>query len=224
MRGVILAMAAVCGLGAASYGLSRARAATVDTFDFTQVGWDYASNFGGPITAGAPDPGGLLTGSFTGTVEASGLIELSDLTAFSAVYTDTANPGGFEFQDLSTTTLFSYDTVGSASSLDIAGFFNFAEICVGGTVPFDANCTSNFLFAYTPGTNGAVFAPTLVIPVVVTSDRPTITLVSSVTTAPSSTVPEPPSSILLLTALAGMLGLTGWTTRRRHAAIEAVSS
>ena len=41
MRNFVLASVTVIGLGAASLGLPGARAATVDTFNFSQAGWAY---------------------------------------------------------------------------------------------------------------------------------------------------------------------------------------
>ena len=91
----VLGMAAICVLGMAIGGAFPSRAATIDTFDFTQVGWVQVASFiGGTVTGSVPDPGGILSGSFTGTVEPSGLIELGDLTSFSDTYFNSASPGG----------------------------------------------------------------------------------------------------------------------------------
>jgi hypothetical protein len=176
MRNVVLATAIVCGL-VANFGVSGASAAVIDTFDFTQVGWTLASIFDATVsTSGSPDPGGVLTGSFTGTVEPSGLIELSDLTAFTETYTDTADPGGVVSQNLTDTTLFSYNTAGGASSLDIAGEIA-PGVCVGASVSLDSNCTANFVISYTPGIDGAAYLGNGGLPKFVTSDQPTLTLV-----------------------------------------------
>lgn len=76
-------------------GLVPARAAVIDTFSFSNLsGW---SEFGAEFS-----------GRFTGTVEASGFIELSDLSAFHIIGTSNS---------LSNLTFFSYDTVVGASSL-----------------------------------------------------------------------------------------------------------
>ena len=220
MRKLAPAMAAVCILGMANGGPFPGRAATIDTFDFTQVGWiEVASFLGGTVSGSVPDPGGILSGSFTGTVEPSGLIELGDLTSFSDTYFDLANPGGIGLNSLFNLSLFSYNTTGGASSLDIAGSFGqlFAA-CVGAAVPLDGFCTSNFQLFYPPGTNGAIVVLARS-PVEFTSNRPVITLVSSVTTPPA--VPEPSTVSMLMTFLAGWLGVAGWTARRRHAAADA---
>jgi hypothetical protein len=219
MRTFVLASAAVIGLGAASFGLAGARAATVDTFNFSQAGWAYPVLVDGTETLGTPRPSALLTGAFTGTVEPSGLIELGDLTAFSDLFT--GGGGDIEAaQDLATTTLFSYNTQGGASSLDIAGPpapEAASATCVGAAVPFDGNCNYSFGISFAPGIDGAVFigGGTLI---AVTMDQPIITLVSSVTTPPTEPVPEPPSSVLFLTGLVVMLGVTRGTRRFRDTA------
>ena len=92
----------------------------IDTFSFSSLnGWSrVGTNF---------------SGSFTGTVEASALIELSDLIAFhlSGNIEDFGFAGG-----LSNLTLFSYDTKGGASSL---GFIETA-VCVGAPSVLSLTC------------------------------------------------------------------------------------
>ena len=221
MRNFVLASVAVIGLGAGSLALSGARAATVDTFNFSQAGWAYANLVDGTEYLGIPRPTALLTGSFTGTVEPSGLIELGDLTAFSDLFT--GGGGDIEAaQDLATTTLFSYNTEGGASSLDIAGPSApeaASATCVGAAAPFDGNCNYSFQISFAPGIDGAVFMDggTLI---AVTTDQPIVTLVSSVTTPPTEPVPEPPSSVLFLTGLVVMLGVTRGTRRFRDTAVD----
>jgi hypothetical protein len=82
----------------------RTYAVTLDTFNFTQGGYQ---------------SGGTLTGTFTGIVEPSGLIEAKDLTNFFAVFT----PGPFEYELIVPLPsgggpFFSYDVNGGNSSLD----------------------------------------------------------------------------------------------------------
>ena len=92
-RGAATGIAVALGaLGLATVVINSAAAATVDTFGFSQVGWTtYLAN--DPTTT--PDPGGRLEGTFIGTVEPSGLIQLNDLNSFTALYVDFAAPGGF---------------------------------------------------------------------------------------------------------------------------------
>lgn len=61
------------------FGPSGAHAATVDTFDFSVGGWASPLSDDGTYQLGDPIPSAVLTGSFTGTVEPSGFIELGDL-------------------------------------------------------------------------------------------------------------------------------------------------
>lgn len=69
-------------IGAAVFAMAAgARASTVDTFSFFQGGW------GGDA---------VLAGSFTGTVEADGYIEQSDLSAFYAVFSAPEIADGLE--------------------------------------------------------------------------------------------------------------------------------
>jgi hypothetical protein len=78
--------------------VTAASAAVIDTFSFSAPsGWN-AQVIG-------------FSGSFTGSVEASGRIELSDLSAFQII-----GRGLFGVNSLSNLTFFSYDT-GGASSL-----------------------------------------------------------------------------------------------------------
>ena len=69
-------------------GTQSARATTVDTFAFTQGNWFSAFLVDQTVIPEVSIAGGILTGSFTGKVEPDGLIELSDLTSFSATYSD----------------------------------------------------------------------------------------------------------------------------------------
>jgi hypothetical protein len=150
-------------------------------------------------TAGTPRPDLALTGTFTGTVEADGTIQLTDLTAFQEVFAT----GGFVtgVVPLADLTLFSFNTNGGASSLDTAGSpANPINICQGGAVPFDPQCTSNFTVFYPAGTfavaeqNGT--------PVAIAESQPVVTLITSVTTNPpqvGATAPEP--RLCLITGL-----------------------
>jgi hypothetical protein len=95
------------------------RAATIDTYDITQDGYT-VDGFSG-----------VLTGSFTGAVEADGLIKLADL--FSANVQVQVNllppplPGGFSLSDIS---LFSFNTNGGSGTFDL--IVPDGSLCVGG--------------------------------------------------------------------------------------------
>ncbi len=170
-------------------------AATVDTFDFTQTAWNTFTPGAGTL----PDSQGLLSGSFTGAVEPDGFIEQGDLTAFSAVYAPGGGPGFVPLR-LDQLTLFSFDTAGGVSSLDFAGSPNI-QFCSGAAATLDANCTADFGSTYPVGTDAVAYYTQLF----VSASFPTLTLISSITTNPSSSVPEPASLALLG---AGLLGVS----------------
>src|SRR5579863_1085915 len=99
----------------AAYPPSHAGASTVETFSFTQGGY----------------PAGTLTGTFTGTLELDGSIQLADLTAFSTSYAvNLGPPQGMEIDSYSLPDLklFSFmpGTNGPNSTLDF-----FAGITTG---------------------------------------------------------------------------------------------
>ena len=163
-------------------GLVPARAAVIDTFSFSNLsGWDtFDTEF---------------SGSFTGTVEASGLIELSDLSAFhvSGLFRGV----NFSPNSLSNLTFFSYDTGAGASSLGFIAITNFA---VRTGAPSVLSLTCN------PGGNNPVSALAAIVFVDVqvgsTPDLTTVTLVSSV-------VPETSTWAMMLLGFAA-LGYAGY--------------
>ena len=153
-------------------GMVNAHATTIDTYDFTQDNYQISGN---------TSPPGVLTGSFTGAVEPSGFIELTDLSSSNVVLTL-----GMVVIHFGSASFFSFDTVGGASSLDLIAETDLSVACVGAVAEFGfGNCGIG-------GVNG--FAANLT-----TQSLPTVMLVSSVTT-----VPEPPTWLAMLI---GVLGL-----------------
>jgi hypothetical protein len=170
-------------------GLVPARAAVIDTFSFSNLnGWStFGTNF---------------SGSFTGTVEASGFIELSDLIAFQL--SGTIENVGFAGR-LSNLTLFSYDTKGGASSL---GFIETAfglTVCGGAPSVLSLTCD--------PGGNNPGSATAVVIfPGRLASFTPDLTTVTLV----SSSVPEASTWAMMALGFTG-LGFAGYRASRRAA-------
>ena len=184
-------------------------------FNFTENNWNaYIVGRG----VGAPIPGAVLTGSFTGQVEANGTIEQADLLSFNASITI----GGVLESSLlqGNLSLFEYNTNGGASGLDFAGFMGESNnSCVGAATALDANCTLDFLVAYPAGTVGVVDAAGL--PNAVSSSFPVVTLESSFTPlnptpvpAPVTQTPEPATFLLTGTLLACLVLM-----QRRRAAL-----
>ena len=192
----LLAIAGLLVVSSGAYG------ATIDTFNFIEPN---------VYENGAPAGGQTFefAGSFTGAVEASGFIEQADLSAFTVQLADSnGNPIPQYSMGLSSLTLFSFDANGGASSLDFAGTPEIAlsNFCVGAATALDAACTFNFGYTYPVGTVGVLL---LQGPADLSSSFPQITLVSSVTTPPSSAAPEPPFTLALgILLLAGGAGIS----------------
>ncbi len=187
-----------------------ARSAVIDTFAFTQSGWGFSDNTADGLAVGAADPGGILAGTFTGTVEPDGLVRLADLTAFSDSYSDSAAKGivGMSLADLS---VFAYDATSGFGSLDMAGTYGKDQTCEGNAVPTTPDCNGSGTVVYTAGIDGAIFKAGLPLPSLLTLDQPVITLVSSVTT-PVPAIPEP-SALSLVAVFAGLCAVAGWRRR-----------
>ncbi len=173
---------------------TSSRAATIDTYDFSQSGYTAGGAVFNP-----------LVGSFSGQVEPTGLIELSDLTSFLVRSPTITNipPGGPPMTEIVVPAFFSFNTTGGNSTLDVAASTADGEIkvCAGAAAAFGGtiagvNCgagggsTGYIYFA------GGAFA---------TNQFAQVTLVSSVT-APAA-APEP--GTLPLFTLASALILIG---------------
>ncbi len=190
-----------------------AQATTIDTFAFSiiPVGGDPATDWYSVSTPPVPT-GTFLVGSFSGVVEANGLIELGDLQSFSAaLYALEGTTSVGAPSDLS---LFSYDTAGGASSLDFATNSHFF-VCVGAAATLDPQCGAGTVAYPANTTADALIGPPAIDPgYTYATVQPLIQLVSS-TTIPSTPVPAPTSLPLFASGL-GALFL--WRRRREAAA------
>jgi hypothetical protein len=135
--------------------------------------------------------GAEFSGRFTGTVEASGFIELSDLSAFHIFGTSNS---------LSNLTFFSYDTVVGASSLGFIDTIPPFTVCTGAPSVLSLTCN--------PGGNHPASTLAAIVVngfVASTPDLTTVTLVSSV-------VPEISTWAMMLLGFAGL----GFAAYRRR--------
>jgi hypothetical protein len=187
MRTTILALAALCSL------VPAASATTIDTFSLTQGGYQ---------------DGGVLTGSFSGNVEANGFIELSDLKSINLTFTYTPGSVTATLFGYGPATFFSYATNGGSSSLDfVSSIGAYSEACVGAVAAFGAFGCGNGV----ANAAGSVSDFT-------TTQLASVSLTASVTTPPPpaqpSPVPEPASLLLVSTALLGA-GAGEWKRHQR---------
>jgi hypothetical protein len=208
MRGIRSAVACALVTMAPFAAIDQANAATIDTFSFTQSGYLPVEPFLGPF--------GPLSGTFTGTVESSsqpypGYIMLSDLSSFSASF---LLP---QAASLNFPSLFVFDVAAlpNTSSLDFESSFpgETTSMCVGLAAAF-GNCGVLPTDLSPVGVNGAVGVPDFL--VLYTSEFPTITLVSSVTTTPL-----PPTWTMLIAGFAALGFFAYLGTKNRSAAVAA---
>ena len=173
-----------------------AEAATVNTYSFTQSGY----------LPGATGPG-TVSGTFAGQLNTLGQLRASDLSAFSMTISFPTDLGPLirNLGGLGDLSLFSFNTDHTGDLL-IAAQDRFSNTtCVGPAATLFAACNpGGFNSADALGValqGGAVFAET--------TQAPVITLVSSVTDAPSA-VAEPSTWAMMLSGFA----LLGGALRR----------
>jgi PEP-CTERM motif len=178
---------------------TAAPAAVIDTFSFSNSsGWDRNGN--------------SFSGSFTGSVEASGLIELSDLSAFqiTGIFGFDIPFSGNSLSDLA---FFNYDTGGGASSL---GFiYTIPPIGIlGAPLTVCSGAPSVLSLACSFGGNNPATTRAVILFSVGLAFTPDLT---NVTLVP---VPEPSTLAMLLIGFAG-LGYAGYRRAREpHAGIK----
>jgi hypothetical protein len=190
--------AALIGLLATLSGVSTAQAATINTYTFTQDG--YASKCCG-------DPA-IVQGTFTGLVEADGLMNLAGLTDFHLTLSlALGHSTVLTYYSSGLPSLFSFDTLSSPNASGGNSTLGFvatillpepSNLCIGSPTPF---------FCVASG-NGGVSSD--VINYMTTMSLPHLTLVSG-----TAVTPIPAPILLFGTALAG-LGLLGAKARRRQ--------
>jgi hypothetical protein len=151
-----------------------------------------------------PQPG-ILFGTFTGTVEPDGFIQLADLTdidVMSNIFFGALTRANFS--------LFSFNTTGGSSSLDFIASDPTIPVlaCAGASIALFAPCNA---FGRDPTDATATvftFEPLFIF------DIPTITLASS------TPIPEPPTWAMLLAGVAG-IALARIASRGRGARVVA---
>jgi hypothetical protein len=168
---------------------SAGNATTVDTFSFTQ---------GGYTIAGTSTVVGTLSGTFTGTVDSNGFIELADLSNFSDTFTVVlGNLSAVGVLDLTSLSLFSFNAQSpiDSGSLDFENQPGSGALCVGAAAAF-SSCGGT-------GSRGAVAGGSFNY---FTDEAPVVTLVSSSITGDpiASGVPEPSTWAMMVLGFFGV--------------------
>jgi hypothetical protein len=176
---VLLNVAAALLIAVTFVGKS-AHAATVETFHFTQGGYQNH---------------GVLSGTFTGTVESNGFLSKADLSAIDIQFSADASPTllfSLSTLFIEPGALFSFDTAGppfDAGTLDIFGGASLiGNICVGAAAAFGLCGGSGFHGVV----RGALIA--------YTNETPVVTRISPVVTA----VPEPSTWAMMILGFCGL--------------------
>lgn len=165
----------------ASAGLDHsASAAVTETFSFSNgpAGWFSGNGIS------------RINGQFTGTVEPSGLIELTDLTNISITVIPTTLHGA-GLGDLS---FFSYDTLGGASSLAMIVSDGATTACVGAPATLSPVCNPSAQ-PLPPQTKAIIIVDGSFF-----DSSPNFSTITLVATA----APEPPVWAMLLLGFAGL--------------------
>jgi hypothetical protein len=189
-------MKRITSLAAVAFALLTGAQASTINYAFTQGGFvDSAGD------------AGTLSGTFSATPEAGGLVQLGDLTSFSATFSETVNgePDSFVFNVAND---FSYDpltpgslsfSTGSTQSGIVActGGADVNAVCLGLTAPAGVRSSATGFFEDLPGFGASLaFQPSVV----------------TVTGGSGAATPEPGTSVLLAT---GALLMTVGSFRRR---------
>jgi hypothetical protein len=175
-----------------------ADADTIDTFTFTQAGWSLCD----PNCR--PEARFQLSGTFTGRVDATGQLQRSDLTAFSAIFDQLPVEAPYAAAAaLDQVYFFSFATAGGASSLSFVTSPNPSRMCLGAAAVLHTDCAGLALPAETKssisfGTALRFFSTSL----------PDVRLVSSVPADPIDPGPIGPGPITAVPE-PGSLALAG---------------
>jgi hypothetical protein len=189
--GFVVAIAAILSSAA------PAKAATINTYSFTQSGY-----------SSGPGIYGTLQGTFSGYVASDGLMNLAGLTAFHLEANVHYIAADFVALNVGMPTEFSFNTQGGNSSLGLVVAMQDIgvrddTICIGSLTPFRCGAIG--------GANGAYLS----IPFV-TSEFAQVTLLSS-----TAVTPIPAPILLFATALSG-LGLLGARARGQRRRLNAI--